>query len=349
MLEAISAARKHVHLETYILRADEVGQRFKAALIERAQAGVVVRLMYDSIGSFGLSSSFVAELENAGVIVVVYHPVAPWRPRWGWNRRDHQKILVVDDVVAFTGGINIGDEYTPVEEGGGGWYDMHARIEGPAVHDLARVFQKTWDSAGGPVFPRTRMTDFVPLRSSPLSYVQVISNIGVFTRSRMRQAYLHAIHRAERTIRVMNAYFIPDIGLRHAFARAVRRGVAVTVIVPSTSDVPAVYYASRHLYARLMRGGVRIFEWPDRMMHAKVGTIDGVWSTIGTFNLDRRSFFHNLEVGLITIDRALAKGLEDQFDVDLANCREIMPGEWEKRSLWQKFLERLAYQFRYWL
>jgi cardiolipin synthase len=318
-------------------------------MIERAQSGVVVRLMYDSIGSFGLSSAYVAELEAAGVTVVVFHPVVPWRPRWGWNRRDHQKILVVDDVVAFTGGINIGDEYMPVEEGGGGWHDMHARIEGPAVHDLARVFHKTWHSAGGPPFPRPRITDFVPLRSSQLSYVQVISNIGVFTRSRMRQAYLHAIHRAERTIRIMNAYFIPDIGLRMAFARATRRGVAVTVIVPSTSDVPPVYYASRHLYSRLMRVGVRIFEWPERMMHAKVGAIDGVWSTIGTYNLDRRSFFHNLEVGLIAIDRKLAEELESQFEADLANCREILPEEWEKRSLWQKILERLAYQFRYWL
>jgi cardiolipin synthase len=349
MLEAIAGARKHVHLETYILRADGVGERFKTALIERAQAGVVVRLMYDALGSFGLSSAYVTELEAAGVVVVVFHPMVPWRPRWGLNRRDHQKILVADDVVAFTGGINIGDEYMPVEEGGGGWHDMHARIEGPAVHDLARVFQKTWDSAGGPSFPRTRMTDFVPLRSNHLSYVQVISNIGVLTRSRMRHAYLHAIRRADHTIRIMNAYFIPDLGLRRAFVRAVRRGVSVSVIVPSTSDVPAVYYASRHLYSRLMRAGVRIFEWPERMMHAKMGAIDGVWSTIGTYNLDRRSFLHNLEVGLITIDRDLAAELEAQFDADLANCREIVPAEWEKRSLWQKFLERLAYQFRYWL
>lgn len=349
MLEAIAAARRHVYLEMYILRADRIGQRFKTALIERAQAGVVVRLLYDSLGSFGLPSSYVAELEAAGVEVVVFHPVAPWRARWGINKRDHQKILIVDDEVGFTGGINIGDEYMPVEEGGGGWHDVNARVEGPAVHDLARIFQKTWDNAGGMPFPRPPPPQSVPSGSSQLAYVQVISNIGVFTRSRMRQAYLHAIRRADRNIRIMNAYFIPDIGLRLAFARAHRRGVSVTVIVPSTSDVKAVYYASRRLYARLMRAGVRIFEWPERMMHAKVGAIDGVWSTIGSYNLDRRSFFHNLEVGLTVIDRPLAEKLEAQFEEDLKGCREILPAEWGKRSLWQKFLERLAYQFRYWL
>lgn len=349
MLDAIRIARRHVHLETYILRDDGVGHDFQHALVERARAGVTVRLIYDGVGAFGLPARYVDELRAAGVEAHVYHPVAPWRARRGLNRRDHQKILVVDDEVAFCGGINIGDEYQPVEHGGGGWHDVHARVEGPAVADLARLFRRTWLVVGGTPFdePRTPL----PHRASALHTVrvEVISNTRLQTRSRMRHAYMHAIRRANESIYLMNAYFIPDRGLRRVFADATRRGVDVRVIVPSTSDVTAVYWASRHLYGRLLRDGVRIFEWPERMMHAKTGVIDGVWSTIGSYNLDKRSFVHNLEVGLVSIDRELGARMQEQFLRDLTICREVTLDEWRKRSRWNKMLEWCYYQLRYWL
>jgi cardiolipin synthase len=147
----------------------------------------------------------------------------------------------------------------------------------------------------------------------------------------------------------MNSYFVPDRSLRRAFTRAVERGVSVRLIVPEALDVRAVYYASRHLYARLLRGGVRIFEWPDRMMHAKSGVIDGVWSTVGSYNLDRRSLSHNLEIGLVILDRRIGSELQKQFEVDLATCREITLEDWKKRSTWEKALEWAFYQVRYWL
>jgi cardiolipin synthase A/B len=349
MLEEIRTARRHVHLEMYILRDDVVGREFHAAFLERAKAGVEVRLLYDGLGSFALSSRYVDELVQAGVEVQVFHPVAPWRARWGLNNRDHQKILVVDDEVAFCGGINIGGEYRPLELGGGGWHDLHARVEGPAVFDLARIFRDTWIKAGGPPFPEPQLPLPRPDLPRHTALVEVISNDRLRTRSRMRFAYLHAIRRAQSTIHLMNAYFIPDRGLRSAFARAVRRGVEVSVIVPSTSDVRAVYHASRHLYTRLLKRGVRIFEWPKRMMHAKGGVIDGVWTTIGSYNLDRRSFLHNLEVALVSIDRDLGQQMERQFQRDLALCKEITLDEWQRRSWWSKALSWFFYQLRYWL
>jgi cardiolipin synthase len=349
MLAAIEAARQRVHLEMYILRADRIGTRFKEALIERARAGLEVRLLYDAIGSFGLPGSYVEELSAAGVQIAEFHPVAPWRPRWGLNTRDHQKILVVDDRVGFTGGINIGDEYVAREEGGGGWHDMHVMIEGPAVHDLARIFRKTWVRAGAEPFPEPALPKPLALPPGELSEVLVASNVDLRNRWRLRQTYLHPIRRAERSICLMSAYFIPDRGLRRALRNATARGVSVRVIVPATSDVKAVYYASRHLYTRLLRSGIRIFEWPEHMMHAKCGVIDAVWSTIGSYNIDRRSFAHNLEVGVIMIDRRLGKDLEAQFERDLLGCREVRFDEWERRSTWQKFLELLFFQIRYWL
>ncbi len=350
MLAAIRAAQRHVHLEIYILRDDRVGLEFRDALLERARAGVAVRVLYDSLGSFGLEDSFFAPLREAGAQILAYAPLLPWRSHSGLNRRDHQKILVVDDRVAFTGGLNLGMEYVPLEQGGGGWYDVHARLEGPAVHDLAALFRRTWFKRGGERFEEPSMPPpALPRDGLSAPGVQVISNVVMRSRSHMRHAYLRAIRRADRTISLMNAYFIPDRGLRRAFARAARRGVSVRVIVPSTTDVQAVRYASRHLYARLMRSGVRIFEWPGRMMHAKCGVIDEVWSTIGSYNLDRRSFLHNLEVAMVVIDGAVGEELQVEFEKQLERCREVIPGEWEKRSRWERIKEWAFYQLRYWL
>ena len=349
MLEAIRRARKHVHFEMYILRDDGIGREFHRALLECAKTGVTVRVVYDGLGSFGLASAYVDELRAAGIEVHVFHPIAPWRARWGLNRRDHQKILVVDDEVAFCGGINVGDEYKPVEQGGGGWHDVHARVEGPAVADLARLFQRTWSAVGGTPFPEPQSPKPERPSNAHTARVEVISNTRLQTRSRMRYAYVHAIRRANTSIYIMNAYFIPDRGLRRVFADATKRGVDVRVIVPSTSDVAAVYWASRHLYGRLLRRGVRIFEWPERMMHAKTGVIDGVWTTIGSYNLDKRSLLHNLEVALVSVDRPLGERLHAQFEKDLTICREVTLDEWRKRSRWSKWLEWFFFQLRYWL
>jgi cardiolipin synthase A/B len=349
MLAAIRSAKRNVHLEMYILRADLVGQEFQKALIDSALAGVEVRLMYDGLGSFGLPAWYTDELRAVGVELVEYAPIAPWRQRWGLNKRDHQKILIVDNQLAYTGGINIGEEYAPVEWGGGGWFDLNAEVDGPAVYDLALYFRKTWIASGGAPFPGPELPRGEPRTSEHTVAVQVISNVGMRSRSHMRHAYMHAIRRADDSISIMNAYFIPDRGLRRVFARAVRRGVEVRVIVPSVSDVRAVYWASRHLYSRLMRSGVRIFEWPERMMHAKSGVIDGVWSTIGSYNLDRRSLLHNLEVGLILIDRGLGERMQRDFDAALAGCKEVRLAEWEQRSWWQKCCEWFCFRLRYWL
>jgi cardiolipin synthase len=348
MIQAIASAQRHVHLETYILRADRTGNEFKAALVERARAGVRVCLLYDSLGSLGLPQAYLDELREAGVLTLEYHPLVPWRARWSLNRRDHQKILIVDDEVAFTGGTNIGDEYRPEADGGGGWFDLHVRVEGPIVMDLARLFRTTWERSGGEGLPSPTNWRGKP---GPLhtANVQAISNAHLGGRWRMHRAYLHAIRRASSSISLMNAYFIPDRRLRREFGRAAARGVSVRVILPVAFDVRAVYYASHHLYEGLLRRGVRIFEWPERMMHAKSGVIDGVWSTIGSYNLDRRSLVHNLEIGLVVLDRRIGAEMQEQFERDLAICREITLEEWLKRSAWEKALEWLLYQFRYWL
>jgi cardiolipin synthase len=351
MLAAIAAARRFIHFETYILRSDEIGHRFGDAFVEKARAGVEVRVLYDALGSISIDPAYVEDLRSAGAQVIAYNPLKPWRRRFGLarlGRRNHRKILVVDGTVGFTGGLNIGEEYAPAAEGGGGWHDMHVRLEGPIVHDLEASFRRIWIRAGGDPFPPapdpTRAT---PARGQALT--MVIDNKELRSRMDIRRAYLHAIANARETILIENAYFIPDMGIRWALRRAVRRGVSVQIVVPSISDVPAVQWASRYLYRWLLDAGVRIFSYSERMMHAKTAVIDGVWSTIGSYNLDYRSLFYNLEVVVEIIDRSFARTLEDHLRGDLQRSQEIVLAEWRQRPFWEKIVEWFFFRLKKWL
>lgn len=378
MLAAIANARRSVHMETYILRSDATGRRFQAALIDCARCGIAVRLMYDSVGSYQLvDDEFLAELAAAGVEIVEYRPLTPWRrtlverlqtlraaalarigraPRarrvlyepghWGFNRRNHHKILVVDDEVAFTGGMNIGDEYAPPPEGGD-WYDLHVRVEGPVARGLARIFHRSWSEAGGELFPQP----LPPLHDHAFRpmLAHTCDNLGLVQRSRMHAAYRHAIRRSQQRVSIMNAYFIPDQLLRWALGAAAKKGVSVRVVVPARSDVKLAWLAGRYLYGRLLRAGVRIFEYQGEMLHAKAGVVDGQWATIGSFNLDRRSMFHNLEAGVVVLDREFAGSLEREFEETLAQCSELRSEEWSRRPWTTRFAEWFAHLFAYWL
>jgi cardiolipin synthase len=358
MLDAIAAAQESVCLETYILEADAVGERFAEVMCERAAAGVAVRLIYDAIGCLGLPQSYLQRLRRAGVVVLEYHPILPWKERFVLSRRDHRKILVVDNEVAFTGGINLSRHYVPESQGGAGWHDVHCGVRGPVVLDLARLFRRVWVREGGMPYPapprpssnrgRSETMDSGIVAQGP-SLARVLSNRKYRKRWAIRRAYLHAINRAERTISLMNAYFLPDRGICWALRRAVARGVRTRVIVPETSDVPVVAYASQHLYGGLLRDGIEILCWPDRMMHAKTAVIDGTWTSIGSYNLDNVSLLYNLEVALEVLDPELGAVMDRQFESDAARCRPLSVIKWESRSITDKAISWLFYNVRHWL
>jgi len=346
MLAAIEGAARSVHLETFTLRHDRTGRRFQQALIAAAGRGVEVRVIYDAVGSLALSEDFVEELRAAGVETVEYRPIAPWRHRWGLNRRDHQKLLVVDAETAFIGGTNISDEYDPA---GLGWHDVHARIRGPIVGDLGRLFRRTWLRAGGAP-DDDRVRDPGPAEGPGFdALIETIDNYGFRNRGRMHRDYRHAIRQAQTSVHVANAYFIPDRLLRRALRKAARNGADVRVIVPGLSDVAVARFASRHLYARLLRWGVQIHEYRGPMMHAKCAVIDGAWSTIGSYNLDVRSMIHNLESGVVCLSTGFAGALEAEFQRLLGECRRVSLEEWVNRPWWNFVLEWVSYRFRYWL
>ncbi|MBI5239966.1 MAG: cardiolipin synthase ClsB [Elusimicrobia bacterium] len=343
MREAVTAARKTVHLETYIFANDETGRDFAGRLMERARQGVSVRLIFDSAGSMGLDPLLLTQMRNAGVRILEYHPLAPWRPNWAWRRRDHRKILVADGRVAFTGGMNVSRDHLQVEEGGHGWNDAHLRLEGPAAHELDRLFREVWFKETRQGFPLAGSPEAHPVNS----LVWVAANQEFLHRHRIRRAYLDALRAARREVCIANAYFIPDRGIRKALAAAVRRGVAVRILVQGCSDHPAVWRAGRHTYDELLRRGVRLFEWQGAVMHCKTAVIDGVWCAIGSYNLDHGSLRHNLEVSLQILDCGLAARMKARFEADLARARELTLPQWRRRLWLDKLREEFWYLFRY--
>lgn len=346
MLDAIAAARRQILLEMYWFGSDETGRRFARALGDAAARGVEVALIYDSVGSWESDQEMFDDLVRASVKVVEYNPVQPWKKRFRvarLTRRDHRKILVVDDEVGFTGGINIANQWLPASQDGGQWRDYMARLEGPAVRDLHALFRTTW-----------RLQDGAPLvhAASPASgpvgehLVAVLGENYARRRREIVDAYLYNIYRAKQRVWITNSYFIPDRVVVQALKRAARRGVDVRVLVPGESDVLIAQHASRAMWGGLMRSGVRIFEWFGSVLHGKTAVIDGDWATIGSFNLDAQSLRSNLEVNLAVRDESFAVVLEQAFLRDLEAAREVDEHEFAFRPLGNRLLEFVLYRFR---
>ncbi|MBW2261017.1 MAG: cardiolipin synthase ClsB [Deltaproteobacteria bacterium] len=350
MLSAIEGAERFVSLATFIFAPDRTGRRFLDALLRARERGVEVRLIIDGVGCLETPRSFLRPLKAAGGEIHVYHRLDPWRLKFVIWHRMHRKNLVVDGRVGFCGGLNIHDRCLPIEDGGGGWHDIHARIEGPAVRSLHRSFLNTWIRVLGPpssdheLLPRPGARGNHP--------VQVITAGGKRRGKRKRmiqRAYQHAIKNAQRTIHLWNPYFIPNRGVRRALRNACSRGVDVRVIVPARGNHPAVHLASENLYAKLMRYGMRILRWPGPMMHAKTAVIDSTWSTVGSYNLDAQSHLHNLELNVTVYGERFGEALEALFVRDTEQCVEVDNGNWSNRSLVDRLLQKLCYGFRRWL
>ncbi len=346
-LAAIEAARHRISMEMYIFEDDRIGAQFADALARAAERGVVVRLLYDFVGCRNTSPGFFTRLRERGVHTIVYHAYRFWRPRfWALFRRNHRKTLVCDGKVAFTGGLNIADHWVGQAEGGGDWRDAAVEIEGPAVALVEAPFVRTWNRRARKRF-RLRPQDLVPPPPAGDSSVAVISNSELLDRFAIRRAALHAIRESRRRIYLANPYFIPDRGILRALQQAARRGVDVRILVPERSDVRFLDYAARATFAPLLAAGVRIWQHAG-VMHAKALMVDGELLSIGSYNLDHRSLVYNLELVVNALDRTAAGRFAQMMD-DESQTGEIRQHDFERRTLFMRFLERLAYRLRYWL
>jgi cardiolipin synthase len=334
MLAAIDEARECIYLETYIWKGDEVGQTFKEHLTHKAEQGVEVYVIYDVFANLVVPHSF--KLFHPKMHVLPYQAIYyPWH-LFDLRRYalDHRKLLVVDGRIGFIGGYNIGKLYAT------SWRDTHLRIEGPAAADLAHSFVDFWNSHD----PRQRtITRHYQCHFDPL--INVRGNNALNLTFPIRDMYIDAIDRAEHRIRLSNAYFVPDSALLDALKEAAKRGVDVQILVPWLSNHIVVDWLARGLFTACLQAGIRIFGYHS-MLHAKTCTIDGIWSTIGTANLDRLSSVGNYELNIEVYSAKLAGQMEDLFQCDLTNAHEITLDKWISRPWYSMLGERILAPLR---
>jgi len=366
MLSTIASARDSINMETYILDEDEVGKQFADALIAKQAAGVQVNLIYDGVGALKTSKEFFERLRSAGVQVLEFNPVNPLDAKRGWdvNRRDHRKLLVVDGKTAVLGGINISSVYSSspgrgsasagAPSGGGGdekkdlpWRDTDLLIEGPVVATLQKLFMETWDGQKGAALPPRAY--FPALTAQGKEVVRAIGSTPDEPFSQIYVTLISALNSAESEIRLTNAYFVPDPQLMQALISAAARGVDVKLIVPSTTDSGLVFHAGRSHYEPLLRGGVKIYERREALLHAKTVLIDGVWATVGSTNLDWRSFLHNQELTAVILGADFGAKMRTAFERDLAASDQITLEAWQHRPLDVRAKEMFARLWEYWL
>lgn len=344
IISLIENAEKSINLETYIFSSDRLGLLVAEKLTSAARRGVEVNVIYDSVGSLKSSTRMFNMMRSSGVEIIEYHPFVPWRRYWGVSFRDHRKILVIDGSVAFIGGINIGLEYAGHKYSGGNWRDTHIMIEGPAVSDIQFFFMENWYRNGGAVM-NSRLY-FPELKNRGQKLLMILCTSSRRNVIPVQQSYISAIRNARSTIYITNAYFIPDAKIYRSLVRAAERGVDVRLLLPGESDIPFVKFASRYLYKRYMKKGIRIYEYAESVLHAKTAVIDSVWSTVGSSNLDRRSFRKNLELNAVILDQGFGEKMENLFLADLKKSSEITLNHFEKRSFVEFFIEWLCYRFR---
>jgi cardiolipin synthase len=375
MLAALRAAKSTINMEAYIFEDDDIGNEFASVLKARAQAGVKVRLIYDSVGSIKTPKEFFADMATAGIQVVEFNPLSAQTVLksgpLALNHRDHCKLTVVDGKVAFLGGINISGVYGSLGPSGSGsgsaigssgskakpgkdydpkdppfdkrpWRDTQVRVEGPAVADLQRSFLDHWNEQKKEDLSKDKLF-FPSLAAQGPSVVRVIA--GEPSDKGFNAVYLtviSAIDNAEADVRITMAYFVPHEELLRALKDAARRGVDVRLILPSRTDSWLVFQAGRSYYQDLLEAGVKIYERKTRLLHAKTATIDGVWSTVGSTNLDWRSLVDNKELNAVVLGPEFATQMNAVFEKDIGNSTAITPEDWAHRGIEDRIKESAA-------
>lgn len=360
MFAALAMARASIDIEIYIFEDDTTGRALADLLARKQREGVRVRLLYDSVGCMLTPRGLFDNLRANGIAVVEFNPVNPLEGNpLDVNNRDHRKLVIVDDEIAFTGGINISSVYA---RGSGfarrkhseadrlreGWRDTQIEVRGPAVRAMAELFNTVWREQGGAEAPSDAI-DTAKRGARGDKYVRVIGSVAGDEQNIIYAELLAAIEHAQRSVRITMSYFVPDHRMRIALENAARRGVSVQLVLPGFSDWWPVLEAGRSQYASLLTSGVEIYERKDAFLHAKTAVIDGVWSTVGSSNMDMRSFLHNSELNIVVLGNDFGEEMEALFKKDRESSQRIELAQWRKRPLLARLKENVARLFAYWL
>ena len=342
MFKQMEEAREHIHLLYYILNDDDLGKQLIQLLTKKAKEGVEVRLLYDAVGSSGISSRFLRPLVEAGGEVASFFPAKIPFLNFRVNFRNHRKLTIIDGKIGYIGGFNIGDEYLGKDKKLGYWRDTHLLIEGRAVYMLQARFFLDWNLSA-PKRMHESLVYFPELHESEGTIgVQIVSSGPNSEKEQIKHAFLKMIYKARKKIYLQTPYFVPDEGVLTALKMAAMSGVDVRVMVPGRPDHLLVFWATHSYLGDLLKSGVRCFLYEKGFMHAKAIVVDTQLSSVGTANVDIRSFKLNFETNAFMYDSQMAKELEELFVSDLADCREMTLGEYVNRPLRLRLLESLA-------
>lgn len=357
MFQAIEQARQTILLQSYIIEDADISRRLAELLVRKRSQGVGVAVLYDDVGSIGTPKQFLETLKSAGIPTCAFNPVSPFKRigYWDITHRDHRKILTVDRSVGFTGGINISAVYTSGSFGRArlrteadahrtGWRDTQVRLRGPSVEALEDVMRKTWASQGcAGALPAVATP--APAPSGAEDVVRIVPASPDDAESRIYAMLLNAIDTSTKSVYLTMAYFAPGQEMIDALCDAAQRGVDVRLVLPSISDFAPVLHAGRSHYRRLLEAGAKLYELNDAVLHAKTAVIDGVVSTVGSSNMDWRSFAANNEVNAVVFGEPFGSALVDVFNQDLGRSTAITREKWAQRPLTQRAKESLARLF----
>ncbi|WP_141603593.1 cardiolipin synthase [Terrilactibacillus laevilacticus] len=339
ILKAIRNAKHHIHIEYYIVRNDHIGNRIKNALIDKAQEGVMVRFMFDAVGSWRLSKSFIRELADAGVDIIPFFPVKLPVLNNKINFRNHRKIIVIDNEIGFIGGLNIGDEYLGRNKAYGFWRDTHLKVKGEGVQSLQLVFLQDWYYMTGhaivdDVYLKPKRTGSIHRGA-----VQMIASSPYARWEEIKNIFFSMITSAKQSIWIASPYLIPDEDILSALKVAALSDIDVRILVPGHPDKKIVYYASRSYFPDLLEAGVRIFAYKEGFMHSKLIVVDHELASIGTANMDMRSFHLNFEVNAFLYKTESILDIVTDFIDDFENSNEIVQEDFNKRSILFRVIE----------
>lgn len=343
VIKALNAAKDHIHLEYYIIEDDKIGNCIKDILIEKAKNGVEVRVIYDDVGSRNLSKHYITSLVQSGVEIYPFMPVLFPRLTTKMNYRNHRKVIIVDGEVGFIGGMNIADRYLEGNEELGIWRDTQLKIEGAAVRSLQVVFLTDWHFASGKMigdpkyFPETNIESIKP--------VQIASSGPDSDWASIMQVYFAAVAAAKEYIYIVTPYFMPNESVLTALKTAALGGADVRILLPSKSDVKVVYWGTKSYVEELLEAGIKVYFYKKGFVHSKLMVVDDIFCSIGTANMDLRSFHENFEINALVYDSEIATSLKSQFFKDLDYSEEVVLSSFSQRPLFEKFKESTARLF----
>ncbi|MBR1593953.1 MAG: cardiolipin synthase [Alloprevotella sp.] len=336
LLAAIADARDHVHIETYIIEDDAVGRRVRDALVECVARGVEVRLLYDDVGCWNVPQRFFRPLEEAGVLVGTFLPVRFPKLTRRMNYRDHRKLCVVDGTIGFIGGMNLAERYVTCSNGL--WQDMHMSVEGPAVAAMQRAFLSNWHFATGRLRLEKRFFPAVAPHAEDVK-MQIVTSSPLSGFPEIMFATTWLAQNARRYLYMQTPYFMPTDSVLQALQTAAMAGADVRLMLPKKPDAFWLRWANDGYFVDVLSAGIRIFLYDEGFLHAKTLVMDDECLSIGSANMDFRSYENNFEANAIVYDREMAVRLRDHFLRLQADCHEVSLEEWGQRPLWRKYLE----------